>query len=220
MHIYIHLDPRFTSTDRRDDLLVHRERDPAAHLHEWSARRREHTSANTHNEACEPRSRAPPELTEALFVEDAVRAVERVTVLRAGLKRLHPRLHYAVHYQLPHLLNQTRKTHSSGMVVYTVTSPASAPIPNVTPAGSGCPGRAWPCTSCLRPVYVEKRIAEFADCRIIYTPGVSVGRAGKRHDVRRGRSLGRCHGSPRHERSRPYRERVHDTEGRDAWRRR
>lgn len=32
------------------------------------------------------------------------------------------------------------------MVVYTVTRPAIPPMPNVTLAGSDCPGRPAPCT--------------------------------------------------------------------------
>jgi hypothetical protein len=54
-------------------------------------------------------------------------------------------------------------------VVYTVTRPATAPMPKVTLLG-----RVWPaparvrlCTDCLRVVYVVKRTAELAPCRII-----------------------------------------------------
>ena len=53
------------------------------------------------------------------------------------------------------------------MVVYTVTSPAIAPIPNVVALEIGCPRRLWPCTICFRVVYVVNRTAEFAPWRII-----------------------------------------------------
>ena len=58
-------------------------------------------------------------------------------------------------------------THSRGMVVYTVTRPAIAPMPNVTLLGSACPVRVRLCTDCLSVVYVVKRTAELAPCRII-----------------------------------------------------
>ncbi len=54
------------------------------------------------------------------------------------------------------------ETYSKGIVVYTVTRPAIAPIQNVMLLGMGWPGRAFPCTNCLRVVYVVNRTAEFA----------------------------------------------------------
>ena len=62
-----------------------------------------------------------------------------------------------------------RETHSKGMVVYTVTSPATAPMPKVIALESGWFGRPCACTSCLSVVYVVNRTAEFAPCRIICT---------------------------------------------------
>ena len=60
-------------------------------------------------------------------------------------------------------------THSRGIVVYTVTSPAIAPIPKVMLLGSVCPGGALLCTSCLSVVYVVNRTAEFAPIyRVVY----------------------------------------------------
>ncbi len=58
--------------------------------------------------------------------------------------------------------------HSRGIVVYTVTRPAIAPMANVTLAGKVCPVRVRLCTDCLSVVYVVKRTAELAPCRIIY----------------------------------------------------
>lgn len=52
--------------------------------------------------------------------------------------------------------------------MYTVTSPATAPMANVMLDGMVCPGRALPCTNCFSVVYVVKRTAEFAPWRIIY----------------------------------------------------
>ena len=54
------------------------------------------------------------------------------------------------------------RTHSSGIVVYTVTRPAIAPMVNVILVGIGCPGRAFPCTNCFSVVYVVNRTAELA----------------------------------------------------------
>lgn len=54
------------------------------------------------------------------------------------------------------------EAHSRGIVVYTVTSPATAPTPNVILFGIGWPGGALLCTNCLSVVYVVKRMAEFA----------------------------------------------------------
>src|SRR5260370_9740627 len=53
------------------------------------------------------------------------------------------------------------------MVVYTVMRPAMAPMANVTLLGRVCPVRLRLCTNCLRVVYVVKRTAELAPCRII-----------------------------------------------------
>jgi hypothetical protein len=53
-------------------------------------------------------------------------------------------------------------THSSGIVVYTVTRPATAPMPKVTLVGRVCPVRVRLWTNCLRVVYVVKRTAELA----------------------------------------------------------
>ena len=54
-------------------------------------------------------------------------------------------------------------------MVYTVTSPAIAPIPKVMLLGSVCPGGALLCTSCLSVVYVVNRTAEFAPiCGVVY----------------------------------------------------
>lgn len=56
-------------------------------------------------------------------------------------------------------------TTSSGIVAYTVTMPATAPIPNVTAPGSGCVGLAEPTTRLRSVEYVPKRTALFAPCR-------------------------------------------------------
>ena len=53
------------------------------------------------------------------------------------------------------------------MVVYTVTRPAIAPMPKVTLLGRVCPVRVRLSTNCLSVVYVVKRMAELAPCRII-----------------------------------------------------
>lgn len=65
------------------------------------------------------------------------------------------------------------RTYSKGMVVYTVTNPAIAPIPNVMGVDKFCPGGTVPCTNCLRVVYVVKRTAEFApiDLSATVSPG-------------------------------------------------
>lgn len=64
-------------------------------------------------------------------------------------------------------MGESTGTYSRGMVVYTVTSPATAPMAKVILEGMVCPGRAFPCTNCFNVVYVVKRTAEFAPCLII-----------------------------------------------------
>lgn len=94
--------------------------------------------------------------------------MERISVLRSGVQSLHAGLDNTENPEsiTENRVDRTRmeekSTHSSGMVVYTVTNPAIPPIPNVIALGSGWPGRAVPCTNCLSVTYVVNRTAEFA----------------------------------------------------------
>ena len=100
--------------------------------------------------------------------------MEGITILRARVERLHARLDHtgkienggSMHCDLVKLVHG-RITYSSGIVVYTVTRPATAPMPKVTLLGRVWPARVRLCTDCLRVVYVVKRTAELAPCRII-----------------------------------------------------
>jgi hypothetical protein len=59
------------------------------------------------------------------------------------------------------------------MVAYTVTSPAIPPIAKVMLEGKVWPGLVLPCTNCFSVVYVVKRTAELAPCRIIWLVSIN-----------------------------------------------
>src|SRR5216683_5578374 len=97
--------------------------------------------------------------------------MEGITILRAGVERLHARLDHTGETEKCTIIHPNAaygwNTHSSGIVMYTVMRPAMAPMPKVTLLGRVSPVRVRLCTNCLRVVYVVKRTAELAPCRII-----------------------------------------------------
>jgi hypothetical protein len=64
-----------------------------------------------------------------------------------------------------HIFHRARSTHSNGWEAYTVTTPDTAPSPNVTALDRrpGSTPRMWSYCS-VRKVYVENRTAELVPC--------------------------------------------------------
>ena len=119
----------------------------------------------TNHQPDQPRRRARPEPEDTLLGEDPVAAMEGVAVLLSRRQGLHARFDDTGREETLSRgdgVDVEARTYSSGIVVYTVTRPAIAPIPKVILEGSCCPGRAVLCTNCLSVVYVVKRTAEFA----------------------------------------------------------